>query len=1749
MKSRLLPVIFVLIFHVINSWAQYTLSGRVYKGSTGTEPPNSSPIPGVSVKLYGANNPSFSTAVLVDSAYTNSVGWYGLSSRLSFEYYYIQETDPTGYTSQGATSVSGTVINSNLIKYDYPLDNLTLTGNKFWDNTSGPSNNPPVADADGPYSGKVGDVVLLVGSGSYDPDAGDHIVKYEWDLDLDGVYDQPCSDGDTLWVWSSPYTGKIRLKVTDSHGDTDTDEANVTITTGETESILDFGDAPASYNTLKADGGPGFEAGSVLFMGNLVDTETDGLPSSHAKGDDNDGNDDEDGITFLSPLVPGDSALIQIDFSQSSISAEPLLQGFIDFNRNGHFDSTEKVLDNVVYPPQVYKFTCWVPGDASTGVTFARFMAINQGPLTQNGYRWGEVEDNEVVIEEPESTIRIHKGAFPNDDTSFMFTGDLGQFTLKDPSNPVKEFQNASPGNYKIYENGVPDWMLIAVGYSGTHSDCVHVDFSKSLVDFDFWNETSADIWFFNLLVKDLDFGDAPDAYHTTLAQNGPYHAIGEVMLGQKIDQEPDGQPHVTAYLDDTTGVDDEDGITFATPLVAGQSSAINISFSAPPGLWVRVAGWIDIDGNQAFDDPAERIVNVKYQGTGSMALHQETVTLPSNAVTGETYARFRIYQADEFINITPAPDGPGGIGEVEDYLITITDQSEELDFGDAPASYGSASHPLSDFVLGNLIDAEPGPLYSAQADGDDLDNLDDEDGLTLFSDLVVGKDAGLQVDLHFPAGTLVSLGPDHPEVWIDYNQDGVFQEPGERIDVFSLMSCASQTMAFTQKGFHIPASAVPGQTFMRVRAMSGHNIQLTPTGLNGAGEVEDYLVNIKQEGDSFPSGYIVGGLKWNDLNQDGVLDPGEPGLFGWSIWIDLNNNGIMDAGEDAQTQVNGSWHIAGVQPGTYKVYEEQQPGWVQTFPGGSGYHTVTIQGGLVTPAIMFGNYQGEVPEEIDWGDAPLPYPDASHTISGPWLGDATDKPDGETAMQRTTDASGDDNDLDGDDENGLLDAKLVTPDKGWSLLKMRASTDEDSVVLALWLDKNQDGDWDDADERVVNFGFLGLLSFGPLPAGSNWAEVMVSFPMPPGTTGGYTYCRLRTSRDANLILQPGGHYGSGEVEDYMLEITGDDSPNPSGGIVHGYKWNDLNGDGIKNPDEPMLANWEMWLDLNQDGIQDPGDLYTVTDNTGHFLFTGLNQGTYTLGEKLQPDWTQTFPASPGTYTVQVVPQQPAPGYWFGNHQEGGSGASYLKWSQPPVFGKMDADTVCYVGEAELSFLNTDEHLSILADDWFCADPVPVTGIRWWGAYIGWDSLQPPAYTPRAYHVGIWNDVPAGHDTDWSHPGEMVRSWVLEPARVHEHAVRCLSFEGMYNDESITAFEYYFNIPPDEWFIQEEDSTIWWLSVAAIYDSLPPADQEDWYPWGWIKREHYFQDNAVVMFAPLGMEPGTMAEVHEPLAGHWDLAFQLETTEYIRKFDFGDAPHTYGTLLIHNGAQHAWDPLVYMGERIDVDADGQPHPDALGDDNDGMDDEDGVGFLSPLGIGGPAELRVNVSRGGFLSIWLDIDRNGDWFGEGERVLDNMELVGGEHHIGIDIPRDAVEGYSMMRFRFSTRPLSWVNGYAIDGEVEDYAVDLVRVNDVEQEPDDPGMPMHFELYPNVPNPFNPETFIRFDVPERAHVTLTVYNLLGQKIVELTDAVHPAGEYAIRWDGHDQYGRRVSSGVYLYVMQASGFNKVQKMVLIR
>lgn len=122
---------------------------------------------------------------------------------------------------------------------------------------------------------------------------------------------------------------------------------------------------------------------------------------------------------------------------------------------------------------------------------------------------------------------------------------------------------------------------------------------------------------------------------------------------------------------------------------------------------------------------------------------------------------------------------------------------------------------------------------------------------------------------------------------------------------------------------------------------------------------------------------------------------------------------------------------------------------------------------------------------------------------------------------------------------------------------------------------------------------------------------------------------------------------------------------------------------------------------------------------------------------------------------------------------------------------------------------------------------------------------------------------------------------------------------------------------------------------------------------------------------------------------------------------------------------------------------------------------------------------------------------------------------------------------------------WVGVYCWSTINQPYIASPTGVEALEGAP----LPDNFVLRQNYPNPFNPNTRMCFEIPCRSHVSLVVYNMLGQKVRTLADEVRSAGSYVVEWDGRNDAGKTLSTGIYLYRLEAGDFAQTKKAILMK
>ena len=157
------------------------------------------------------------------------------------------------------------------------------------------------------------------------------------------------------------------------------------------------------------------------------------------------------------------------------------------------------------------------------------------------------------------------------------------------------------------------------------------------------------------LTILPVDFGDAPDSYHTVLTDNGGTLLDGGLHLGASVGWEADGLPG------EASRDPDDDGVTFASVLRQGQPASVRVQASQAGG---KLDAFLDFNADGDFSDPGEQVFSSVPLVAGQNEL---TFAVPADAESGLTYARFRISSAGGL-----SFDGLASDGEVEDYRITL---------------------------------------------------------------------------------------------------------------------------------------------------------------------------------------------------------------------------------------------------------------------------------------------------------------------------------------------------------------------------------------------------------------------------------------------------------------------------------------------------------------------------------------------------------------------------------------------------------------------------------------------------------------------------------------------------------------------------------------------------------------------------------------------------------------------------------------------------------------------------------------------------------------------------------------------------------------------------------------------------------------------------------------------------------------------------------------------------------------------
>jgi hypothetical protein len=214
-----------------------------------------------------------------------------------------------------------------------------------------------------------------------------------------------------------------------------------------------------------------------------------------------------------------------------------------------------------------------------------------------------------------------------------------------------------------------------------------------------------------------------------------------------------------------------------------------------------------------------------------------------------------------------------------------------------------------------------------------------------------------------------------------------------------------------------------------------------------------------------------------------------------------------------------------------------------------------------------------------------------------------------------------------------------------------------------------------------------------------------------------------------------------------------------------------------------------------------------------------------------------------------------------------------------------------------------------------------------------------------------------------------------------------------------------------------------------------------------------------------------------------------------------------------------------------------------------IEENKGEGFMGGGSL--PVELSAFTARvvnNAPVLEWITESEKDSW---GFYILRSTEHDGDFRRVNAEMIKGA--GTTTMRTHYS-----YTDRYELElGETYYYQLEQLDVNgartlygpiELTLSSDAGETPDQFILQNNYPNPFNPETTIKFEIPKDEFITLEIYNIAGTKIRTLVNSSYKAGEHSATWDGRNDNGDKVSSGAYLYKFRAGAFIKNGKMMLL-
>ena len=559
-----------------------------------------------------------------------------------------------------------------------------------------------------------------------------------------------------------------------------------------------------------------------------------------------------------------------------------------------------------------------------------------------------------------------------------------------------------------------------------------------------------------------------------------------------------------------------------------------------------------------------------------------------------------------------------------------------------------------------------------------------------------------------------------------------------------------------------------------------------------------------------------------------------------------------------------------------------------------------------------------------------------------------------------------------------------------------------------------------------------------------------------------------------------------------------------AGGMIGDFIWQDSDGDGLQDPNEPGIngVTVTLWYDSNGDGsLNSSTSTTTITNGNqdGYYEFTDLPAGPYRV--VVTPPANHTLSSDPDSYGQNgytAPPCDPADGTNYvgcdniydltlaGGRSNRTADFGYLPDGTigDTLWLDFDADGVLDLGEPGIS------GVTLYLDDTSCSYPgtCPTATTDANGNYI-FNSVSDSTYTVRVDISTLPTGITLNFDPDegnncgsCDNAGSVTIAGGNTDLTIDFGYIGAYSISGtVWHDDNDDA-----NIDGTETVRYEGVAVHLWDCGADacgsgtddVYLGSTLTDQNGYYIFDNLPGGNYrviVNQNAHTLD---GLSPTATLT---PTTQHDIIGLSGSSTDndfgFLSSIDYGDLPSDYNlTASINNGARHTISSQLYLGSTTDPDPDGQESSDAgrqaivdNGDDNDGTNDDDGVtrqpglngdvnggGWTNgtvALGEGGRLDIEIGGTWSGVPQVFIDFDGDDATYTLTEVTLRDalgvplaMPLSPGTHSVYFDIPAGTFNGVTQtnpifIRVRLSSTGGLGATGLASNGEVEDYQSDF------------------------------------------------------------------------------------------------------------